>query len=198
MSMYYNTWMIWKQCRLSWTRGLVHNLVSIIPNYEIYNLQKSKDYIDFLACKHLIALEELSFTKCEALKHIPKEFATLTCLKKLYMWECEALKVFPSGLTNLIALEELSFTKCEALKHVLEGFATLTCLKKLYMWECEALEVFPSGLTNLIALEELSFSKCQILSINSNFHPNFSQWLLSHYSFETLQSLFNSWKLKII
>jgi hypothetical protein len=101
--------------------------------------------------------------KCRALKHMPQGFGTLTCLKKLNMWEYEALEVFPFGLSNLIALEELNFFKYRALKHVPEGFGALTCLRKLGMWECEALEVFPSGLNNLKALEELNFSQCRAL-----------------------------------
>ena len=31
---------------LRWTRGLVHNLVSIIPNYNLYNPQKCEDSVD--------------------------------------------------------------------------------------------------------------------------------------------------------
>ena len=87
-------------------------------------------------------------------------FGTLTCLRILCIWECEALEVFPSGLNNLMALEELDFSYYQALKDMPEGFGTLTCLKKLMMWEHDALEVFPSGLSNLIALEKLDFSKC--------------------------------------
>ena len=30
----------------SWIGGLVHNLVSIIPNYNLYNLQKVEDDLD--------------------------------------------------------------------------------------------------------------------------------------------------------
>jgi hypothetical protein len=37
----------------------------------------------------------------QALKHVPER--SLTCLKKLIMWECETLEVFPCGLNNLIA-----------------------------------------------------------------------------------------------
>jgi len=82
---------------------------------------------------NLTALEELDFSKRRALKHVPEGFGTMTCLKKLNMWECEALEVFPSGLNNLTSLEELNFSKCRALKNVPEGFGTLTCLKKLKM-----------------------------------------------------------------
>jgi len=32
----------------SWTGGLVHNLVSIISNYNLYNLQKLEDNIDYI------------------------------------------------------------------------------------------------------------------------------------------------------
>jgi hypothetical protein len=76
---------------------------------------------------------------------VPEGFGTLTCLKKLMMGECEALEVFPSGLSNLIALEEFNFFGCRALKHVPELFGTLTRLKNLKILECEALEVFPYG-----------------------------------------------------
>ena len=58
---------------------------------------------------NLLALEELKFYKCGSLNHMSEGFGTLTCLKKLYMSECEALEVFPSGLNNLITLEELDF-----------------------------------------------------------------------------------------
>jgi hypothetical protein len=36
---------------------------------------------------NLIALEELHFSKCGALKYVPEGFGTLTSLKKLYMCE---------------------------------------------------------------------------------------------------------------
>ena len=31
----------------SWTEGLVHNLVSIIPNYNLCNLQNFEDNVDY-------------------------------------------------------------------------------------------------------------------------------------------------------
>jgi hypothetical protein len=47
---------------------------------------------------------------------VPEGFGTLTCLDTFNMSECEALEVFPSGLSNLIALEELEFSKCSLLE----------------------------------------------------------------------------------
>ena len=37
----YNLKIMWS---FSWTGGLVHNLVPIIPNYNLYNLQNIEDY----------------------------------------------------------------------------------------------------------------------------------------------------------
>ena len=38
----------------SWTRGLVHNLASIITNYNLYNLQKKiEDNLDYFGLKVL-------------------------------------------------------------------------------------------------------------------------------------------------
>ena len=42
---------------------------------------------------------------------MPEGFGTLTCLKKLKMWECDALEAFTIGLSSLIALEELKFSQ---------------------------------------------------------------------------------------
>jgi hypothetical protein len=44
---------------------------------------------------NLIALEKLEFCTCQALKHVRIRFETITCLKILSMWGCEALEVFP-------------------------------------------------------------------------------------------------------
>ena len=54
----------------------------------------------------LVALEELNFPRCKSLKNIPEGLGGLTCLKKLYMSECEALEEFQSGVCTLIELEE--------------------------------------------------------------------------------------------
>jgi hypothetical protein len=87
----------------------------------------------------------------------------LTCLKKLYMYDCEAFEEFPLGRCTLKALEDLKFKGCKALREIPEGLVGLTCLKKLCMWDCEALEEFPSGICILKALEELSFGGCKSL-----------------------------------
>nr|PNR47059.1 hypothetical protein PHYPA_014179 [Physcomitrium patens] len=115
------------------------------------------------------------FLLYKKLKKLPKGFRSLTCLKKLYMWECEALEEFPSRLPNLITLEELNFLNCRNLKKLLEGFGSLIYLKKLFMRDYKALEEFLSRLPNLaledflsrlpnlITLEELDFSNCRNL-----------------------------------
>jgi Leucine-rich repeat (LRR) protein len=87
----------------------------------------------------------------------------LTCLKILRMWECEALREFPSGVCTLKALEELDFSGCKSLKTIPEGLGGLTYLKILRMWDCEALELFPSRVCTRKALEELDFSGCKSL-----------------------------------
>ena len=102
-----------------------------LKDISLTNCNNLENFIKILS--NLIALEELNFSKCQDLKHVPEGFGRLTCLKKLAMWECEALEVFPSGLSNLTALEVLNFSKCRALKHVPEGFGALTCLRELVM-----------------------------------------------------------------
>jgi hypothetical protein len=57
---------------------------------------------------NLVALEELHFATCRALRTIPESFAKLTKLNELSMFECEALEEFPVGVSNLVALEELN------------------------------------------------------------------------------------------
>jgi hypothetical protein len=91
---------------------------------------------------NLIALEELDSSKCQALKHIPNGFGTLTCLKKFDMWVCEVFEMVSYGLSNFIALEKLKSSSCLSLKHVLVGFGTLTCLKKFHIWKCGVWENF--------------------------------------------------------
>ena len=61
---------------------------------------------------NLTALEQLNFSKCRVLKHVPEGFGASTCSKKVKMWECEALEVFPCGLSNLTTLEEPHFSNC--------------------------------------------------------------------------------------
>jgi hypothetical protein len=54
-------------------------------------------------------------------------------LKRLYMWDCEGLEEFPSGLCALKALEELKPKGCKSFKKIPNGLAGLTCLKILSM-----------------------------------------------------------------
>ena len=69
-----------------------------------------------LGVSNLLALEELHFATCQALKTIPESFGTLTKLKILCMYECEALEEFPLGVGNLIVLEELNFGKMSGIE----------------------------------------------------------------------------------
>ena len=96
-----------------------------------------------LGVSNLVALEELHFARCRALKRIPESFGTLTNLKLLHMFGCEGLEEFHVGVSNLIALEYLDFATCRALKRIPESFGNLTKLKIMRMWGCEALGVFP-------------------------------------------------------
>ena len=56
---------------------------------------------------HSQGIGGLSFDGCKSLRRIPEGLGGLTCLKKLYMCDCEALEEFPSGVCTLKALEEL-------------------------------------------------------------------------------------------
>jgi Leucine-rich repeat (LRR) protein len=110
-----------------------------------------------------LRLEELTLKNCKSLRTIPEGLGGLTCLKKLYMNDCEALEEFPLGICTLKALEDLQLEGCKSLKTIPEGLGGLTCLKKLYMYDCEALEEFPSGIRTLKALEDLQFNGCKSL-----------------------------------
>ena len=52
------------------------------------------------------------FGMSKSLMKIRDGFGGLTSLKKLDMWECEALEELLPGLSKLCALEELNFGKC--------------------------------------------------------------------------------------
>ena len=110
-----------------------------------------------------LPLEELNIHHCKSLRKIPEGLAGLTCLKKLCMWNCEALEEFPSAVCTLKALEELEFKGCKSLRRIPEGLGGLPCLKKLYMGDCEDLEEFPSGVCTLKTLEDLQFYGCKAL-----------------------------------
>ena len=43
--------------------------------------------------------------RCWSLKQITEGFGGMTSLKKLHMWECEALEEFHVGLSKLLALK---------------------------------------------------------------------------------------------
>ena len=53
-----------------------------------------------------MALEELNFGGCKFMKKISEGLWGLTSLKKFYMWDCESLEEFPSGVCKLVTLEE--------------------------------------------------------------------------------------------
>ena len=66
-------------------------------------------------------MEELDFSGCKSLEKLPEGLRGLTGLKNLYMWDCDSLEEFPSGVCTLVALEELNFNGCKFLKKLLEG-----------------------------------------------------------------------------
>ena len=56
----------------------------------------------FLCVSIILALEDLNFVTCQALKTIPESFGNLTKLKILHIFECEALEEFLLGIGNLL------------------------------------------------------------------------------------------------
>ena len=72
-------------------------------------------------------LQDLCFHSCKTLKHIWEGLGGLTCLRKLWMNDCDASEEFPMGVTTLKAWEELDFKGCKTLKRIPGKLGGLTC-----------------------------------------------------------------------
>ena len=63
----------------------------------------------------LVAIKELHFGGCKSFKEIMKGLESFTCLKKLYMTKCEALKNFEQEFPRMW-LEGIPFWWMQILK----------------------------------------------------------------------------------
>ncbi|KAL5202509.1 hypothetical protein ABZP36_013461 [Zizania latifolia] len=110
-----------------------------------------------LLTQKLLALQQLTITKCEELTHLPIEgFRSLTALKSLHIYDCQMLA--SSGQRSLLPpmLEDLRISSCSNLiNDLLQEINELSSLKHLTITNCASFCSFPVKLPPTLQILEI-------------------------------------------
>ncbi|MFQ6656237.1 hypothetical protein Gotur_026436, partial [Gossypium turneri] len=110
------------------------------------------------------SLEILDLGGCTRIEELPKDIRYLISLRELTV-TTKQTRLQENGISCLTCLRRLFFYECENLEKLFEDIQNLTALRELYIKECNNLVSLPQGLKYLTTLENLGISKCEKLDL---------------------------------
>ncbi|VVA39714.1 Hypothetical predicted protein, partial [Prunus dulcis] len=117
----------------------------------------------------LVSLKELTLIGCPSLEFIPitTQSQSMPSLRKLWIENCEKLSSCPSGLEYCTSLQELHIISCQNLRHLqVDGLQTLVSVKEFTLKNCPSLEFIPitTQSQSMPSLRKLWIENCEKLS----------------------------------
>ncbi|CAN6338956.1 unnamed protein product [Urochloa humidicola] len=108
--------------------------LNIFEDEELECLTKDQETLLFVN-----SLEEISFMLCSRLQNLPLRVHSLPNLKRLYIWECQAIQMLPNLPSSL---QELVITGCPEIL-TLPKDSLPSSLQKLVIKSCPAIQGLP-------------------------------------------------------
>uniref|UniRef100_A0A0D9WI38 Uncharacterized protein n=1 Tax=Leersia perrieri TaxID=77586 RepID=A0A0D9WI38_9ORYZ len=139
-------------------------IVPSLARLEIHKCPNLTSLKQGLLSQQLLALQQLTITKCPELIHPPPEgFRALTALQSLHIYNCPRLATAQQCGLLPHMIEDIHIKSCSnIINHILEELNELSVLKNLVIADCIGLNTFPAKLP--ATLQNLEIFDCSNLT----------------------------------